>query len=782
MLFRDYVGPDERPAALGRIVARLIVNVARPQYFVPADGESPDGQRTRSQGTVLKASITYVAAAVVSLIMAIIALRAWRGDLSIPYSYLGDATNVAAYFKTIMETGWYEHQPLLAAPFGQNYHDYKTADNLHMLIAIPLTGITGSYGTAMNMYFLAGFPLAAAAAVWFFRVLRLPYVLAGSLAVLFALAPYHFARSEWHLWLASYYPIPLALALLVLVLRGKRIWGKLESPDTFLPAAHWRTVGTLLVAAVVGSSSSYYAFVLVLLVTIVGVACFFGDRNWRRLAGTAILAITIAVVALLNMLPDMVDSWIRGSDPGAVIRSPGEVETYALKLAQLLLPVPGHRIEFFAQLRDIYDRYYPIASGSTALGAIAAVGVLIAGTVVIVSFLQPMRRGREFSEDWVLIRQLSSLTVFCLFLATLGGLGVFVSLFTSDLRGWDRVAIVIALLALGTVGLSVKLLVEFIRARNPGRPRLRTIVMPLAALSIMTIGVFDQTTDRLIPDYAAVAVAYNQDEAFVKELETRLPNGAEVLQLPYRAYPESPPINGVIDSDQIKLYLHSSSLRWSGGAIKGRPTTDWLELSLAHYGLESTLKAAALKGFSAVVIDRQELGADPDQLAANTSRILGESSLLLSTPRYTALSLDSLTAQSNARLSQKDASETIDRTFFPVVASLEPNLQIGFSVPQLFRRYDPRISITNPRTAAVQTEVKVEGNRADIADLKPFLDSQARLTVTDVDSDRSVLSFEWTAIPGSSSISLSGSETMNLFTALTNSDSKLRLSVEIDEP
>ncbi|TFD39217.1 hypothetical protein E3T40_01730 [Cryobacterium sp. TMT1-19] len=143
----------------------------------------------------LRALVTYLAASTVSLIAAIVILRVWRADMTIPFAYLGDATNIAGYFKSILETGWYETQPLLAAPFGQNYDDYKTADNLHMLLAIPLTQFLGSHGTAMNVYFLAGFSLAAASAVWFFRVLRLPHLLAGSLAVLFALAPYHFARN-----------------------------------------------------------------------------------------------------------------------------------------------------------------------------------------------------------------------------------------------------------------------------------------------------------------------------------------------------------------------------------------------------------------------------------------------------------------------------------------------------------------------------------------------------------------------------------------------------------
>ncbi|TFD39218.1 hypothetical protein E3T40_01735 [Cryobacterium sp. TMT1-19] len=300
------------------------------------------------------------------------------------------------------------------------------------------------------------------------------------------------------------------MALIMLILQRKQIWGKPQTSGNTATRIPWRTLGTMLVAVAVGSSNSYYAFVTVILVSMVGVAMFIGDRNWRRLGG-----------------------------------------------------------------------HLPARTGSWA--------------------------------------------------------------------------------------------------------RLRCLIVPLAALIILPVGLLDQTSPQMIPDYPAVSAAYSQDASFVRELESKIPTGSSVLQLPYSAYLQSGPVNGVVDSGQIEPFLHSAHLKWSGGAItggaiKGRPTTDWPALSMPRQGLESTLIAASLRGFNAVVIDRQSLGDDQDAVAAETSRVLGDSAALIIPPRYLAMSLETLRQRSVSQMSSAQIALAIDRTFFPVVAALEPNLRSGFNV------------------------------------------------------------------------------------------------------
>ena len=75
--------------------------------------------------------------AAVGLTMAAVTwmMRLWRADLGVPFYYSSDVLGSAAHFETILETGWYEYQPRLGAPYGQHYHDYPFSDDLHMAMA-----------------------------------------------------------------------------------------------------------------------------------------------------------------------------------------------------------------------------------------------------------------------------------------------------------------------------------------------------------------------------------------------------------------------------------------------------------------------------------------------------------------------------------------------------------------------------------------------------------------------------------------------------------------------
>ena len=62
----------------------------------------------------------YLASLLFSCFAAAQAIDLWSADLTAPFAYLNDATAILAHFKTVLETGWYEYQPMLGAPVGQN--------------------------------------------------------------------------------------------------------------------------------------------------------------------------------------------------------------------------------------------------------------------------------------------------------------------------------------------------------------------------------------------------------------------------------------------------------------------------------------------------------------------------------------------------------------------------------------------------------------------------------------------------------------------------------------
>src|SRR5207244_1350618 len=94
---------------------------------------------------------------------------------------------------------------------------------------------------------------------------------------------------------------------------------------------------------------------------------------------------------------------------------------------------------------------------------------------------------------------------------------------------------------------------------------------------LVTAGIFDETPAHLLPDYHAWKDFYQADAAFVRSVEDSLPSGAMVFQLPYVPYPEPsrealPRYQPILrhSYDHFRGYLHSQTLRWSYGGMKGR--------------------------------------------------------------------------------------------------------------------------------------------------------------------------------------------------------------------
>ena len=109
---------------------------------------------------------------------------------------------------------------------------------------------------------------------------------------------------------------------------------------------------------------------------------------------------------------------------------------------------------------------------------------------------------------------------------------------------------------------------------------------------------------------------------FGAALERRLPTGAALFQLPVVPFPETPPINGMIDYDEFLPYLWSSGLRWSYGSIKGRPEADWQQKVSSDDPGPAVAGLVGL-GFSGIVVDTAGYADGGTAVTARLTETLG---------------------------------------------------------------------------------------------------------------------------------------------------------------
>ncbi|MDQ1509157.1 MAG: hypothetical protein QOG50_1001, partial [Actinomycetota bacterium] len=201
-----------------------------------------------------------------------VVMNLWSEHLDVPFQYSQspgddqqDATLDLMLIKDIHETGWFNTNPALNAPFKQDWAEWPMGgDLLAYTIKKAIVETTGNVPLTFNLFWLLTFPLTALAAFPALRSLRCSWSSALVGAVLFSLAPYHFRNGVGHENLAFYVGVP------VIVILCTRILG----PDSALPAftdlrhraAWWRVRWLLLGVVLIAVTGIYYlAFLLSML-------------------------------------------------------------------------------------------------------------------------------------------------------------------------------------------------------------------------------------------------------------------------------------------------------------------------------------------------------------------------------------------------------------------------------------------------------------------------------------------------------------------------------------
>lgn len=520
-------------------------------------------------------------------------LQLGSSDLRVPLYYFqhNDLSITGAWVKTLGEHGWFLTNPRLGAPGTLEFYDFPLTDTIHFLFMKALFVFWRDWGAVLNVYYLLGFLLAAWSALAVLRQFGLSYICAIPGSILFAFAPYHFFRGEAHLSLSSYYLVPWAVLVMIWTVNGCPLWRR--------AGRHWwsvsltrRGTAALVISALVASGGVYYAFFAVLLLAAAGIRAMFA-HGFRAAAAPFVLIAVIAVVFAVQLAPNLLHYSSQGINAEIALRPPQSAEVYGLKIAQLLLPVTGHRVPVLAEIRQRY-RETSISvneNDGSALGAFGAAGFLILIGAALFG-----ARGFRHGE---LLAALGLLTLAAVLIGTIGGFGsVFSYLVSSKIRAYNRISIYIQFFSISAAVAAMDILWSRI-----GRNRLLRLSGVAAIWVILITGILDQTSAFQRTRHEDARAQFARDEAFIGSIESVIPAGASILQLPNMRFPESPPIHNMPDYEHLRAYLHSRTLRWSYGSMRGRFWDSWLTNLASRPGRE-LIERAVMAGFEGVMINR----------------------------------------------------------------------------------------------------------------------------------------------------------------------------------
>jgi phosphoglycerol transferase len=611
-----------------------------------------------------------------------VALKLDSADLHVPLCYTWDSVLCQTWIKGVLEHGWYLENGDLGAPFGQQMYDFPLADSLHFL-AIKLLGrLVPDPAAVYNLYYLLTFPLTTLTTLFALRRFRLSYAVSVLAALLFTFLPLHFARLI-HYFLACYYVVPLMGMVVLQVYLGRFNAGRTEdgaSESRWALAGRW-LVG-LLTCALTGMTGIYYAFFGCFFLLVAGLGALCARRGRLALGASLGLILAVCVSTGLTLSPSILYKHRNGSNTAAVERGAYEAEVYGLRITQLLLPVTEHRLPLLARFKRSYNRTAPLVNenDTASLGVVGAAGFLL-----LLAWLLFRRRvgqasslpGRPGRLEACPTRLLDGLAVCAgagVLLATMGGLSsLFTYLTAPYIRGYNRIAVYLAFFALCAVAVALQRAAD----RWARTPRRKAVFWLLLAV-LLALGVADQTTPAQVPDYTRWRHDYAEDEDFVRRLEAAEPPETMVYQLPYMPFPEVGPLHGMTNYDLFRPYLHSHTLRWSYGGMKGREADDW-QRALLPLPLPERLQLLVLAGYGGVSVDRTGYEDHGAALDADLVRQLGTAPLVSSSGRFAFYDLAPYAWALKAQLTDEQWGQRREAVLHPVTF----HWLAGFHPPEL---------------------------------------------------------------------------------------------------
>jgi phosphoglycerol transferase len=601
----------------------------------------------------VQSAAVYGSALCLALCAAWSVLELRHADLAVPFVYHGDGLWAAAWVKGLIDNRWFMHNHFLGMPGGMDLADFPMADDLHFGFIKLICLATHRFGLALNLYYLCGYLLTTLTALYVLRRFVGPGLPSLVPAILYAFLPYHLMRSEGHLFLTSYYLVPLAIMVTLWVYPGDPVPTANTAASDQPCFGRKKLLAALLICVLVGSAGVYYAAFACFFLIVAGLLA-----GWvRRSAVPGLLALLfiglIGATVIANIAPSLVSRARHGANPRVAHGQVYAGEILALKISQLLLPMTQHRVPALADLKATYSLDMPLVNenDTTSLGLVGSLGLLL---LLAVPFWRiGAARVSPRLEAW------SLLTWAALLLATIGGVGILFNLLvTPQIRCYNRIVVFVAFFCLLAVAAGLRAIADWCRRNTCLR-----LACAGGMLALLWLGILDQSSPYWAPKHRALKEMWQQDAAFVTCVEGSVPPRTKVFQLPYMPFPEAELVpQRMKPYDPFRLYLHSRTLRWSYGAMKGRASDQWQKsvAALAPAELSKTLVEA---GFGGICVDRNGYADNGQALEAELSRLLRTPALVHPSGRWSFFRIDPFEFVEPAQLqARQDVPKPVGRS------------------------------------------------------------------------------------------------------------------------
>ena len=557
------------------------------------------------------------------VIILLMAIAVWLlassslGFLSVGYDnmyyYVGqDDFSIASQTKELLQERWCWNTDRLGTPYGHNSLEYPSVClQIPEFLMLKFWGLfTKDVPTVINLQLVFTFVLCAVLAYLVLRKMTVGYAVATVGSVLYAFNPYIYARNIGHYCLSACYFIPLVFYLCYCCYFDSSF---LKIDKTIICK---RSLLILLMCFCISTNGiGYYPFFACFYLAVTALCKFLRTKKIKDILPSLKVMLLICSLVIIALLPVFVHRKM-SNIPSITVRSQAEMETLALKITQLFVPLYSHGIGFVQNFIDRYNTNMPLVNENkmSYLGLVGDIGFLVG---LLYAF--GIKENSE-NEDVVFFSKLNLAAVLCM------SVGGFISLITVAtnvyaLRGFNRISIFISFCSITIFCLVVQHNLLDAKKITKGK---QVIVYCILVL-VVAVGLWNQTP-TLVNDGSSLLVnkkQWDNDAEFVKEIENSLQPGDMVYQLPYHRYPEGGSVNKMNDYQLLVGYIHSDNLKWSYGGFAGGKGDKWSKY-VSELDTSSMLETIIAAGFKGLYIEsRAYTENELDSLLKNFESQLG---------------------------------------------------------------------------------------------------------------------------------------------------------------
>jgi phosphoglycerol transferase len=528
-----------------------------------------------------KKAAEYTILTILVVIGICIVYRVWAFDVvNTPLSYVQDGLGTLAGEKMIIEEGGLGTVcSRLGAPYGQNSNDFATSTILPILLMKLGAFFTENWIWGLNLSYFMGYFITAWVTYYILGKFKISWIYAVVLSVLYTFLPYHMLRGTEHFALAFYGLVPVAVYYVVEFMgRECDEWHKKRKYMVFC-------IWMLLV----GLNGIYYSFFSCFLFC-VAILYNLVQKNGKINIFRCLLGIlSIVAGVLIASIPNFIYIFQNGRNEETVYRFSSEIAVYALRIAQLILPITEHRIPILAKIKDKYNASFTVnENDSASLGIIFTLGFIVLCIILIMDYKKDKKNQ--------ILKKLAVLNICMVLYASVGGGVEIQAIIFKLIRCSNRISVFIAFVCCIAFGYALD---EISEHRGILQKKRKMFVV---AFIILVVGFFDQTRGSYVNGEQVLAQMQNEKE-FIQNIEALEKENTMIFQLPNVVYPEQGMKERMGDYSHLIGYLYSDTLKWSYGAIKGREGSKLLE-EISSKDTVEMIRSMKEAGFGGIYIDR----------------------------------------------------------------------------------------------------------------------------------------------------------------------------------